>query len=168
MHPVEEAPRGVLDLRSGRGRFDVTRTRPGPALAELVEHFWTVSWDLRGRDPHTQHTLPHPSVHLVAERDRSGVMGALTGRFTLDSLWDRPTHPEGWYFRSDHVPYAERNVPALFFSTNLHSDYHTPRDEPKNIDYAKLTRVTQWMYMTGWIAANAAKRPAIDAGFVLR
>jgi hypothetical protein len=93
---------------------------------------------------------------------------AMTGKFVIDSSWDRPTHPEGWYFRSDHVPYAEHNVPALFFSTNLHSDYHTPRDEPKNIDFAKLTRMTQWMYMTGWIAANAAKRPAIDAGFVLR
>jgi hypothetical protein len=93
---------------------------------------------------------------------------AITGKFVIDSSWDRPTHPEGWYFRSDHVPYAEHNVPALFFSTNLHSDYHTPRDEPKNIDFAKLTRMTQWMYMTGWIAANAAKRPAIDAGFVLR
>jgi hypothetical protein len=93
---------------------------------------------------------------------------AATSKFVIDSLWDRPTHPEGWYFRSDHVPYAERNVPALFFSTNLHSDYHTPRDEPKNIDYAKLTRVTRWMYMTGWIAANTAKRPALDPGFVLR
>jgi hypothetical protein len=92
----------------------------------------------------------------------------VTGKFVIDSLWDRPTHPEGWYFRSDHVPYAERGVPSIFFSTNLHSDYHTPRDEPKNIDYSKLTRMTQWMYMTGWIAANAAKRPAIDAGFVLR
>jgi hypothetical protein len=91
-----------------------------------------------------------------------------TAKFVIDSTWDRPTHPEGWYFRSDHVPYAERSVPSLFFSTNLHSDYHTPRDEPKNINYAKLTRMTQWMYMTGWIAANAAKRPAIDAGFVLR
>lgn len=39
------------------------------------------------------------------------------------ALWDRPTHPEGWYFRSDHVPYAERGVPALFFSTNLHPHY---------------------------------------------
>jgi Zn-dependent M28 family amino/carboxypeptidase len=91
-----------------------------------------------------------------------------TGKFKIDSLWDRPNHPEGWYFRSDHVPYAERSVPSLFFSTNLHSDYHTPRDEPKNIDYAKLTRMTQWMYMTGWIAANAAERPAVDSGFVLR
>jgi hypothetical protein len=91
-----------------------------------------------------------------------------TGKFVIDSLWDRPTHPEGWYFRSDHVPYAERNVPSLFFTTNLHNDYHTPRDEPKNIDYPKLTRMTQWMYMTGWLAANAKERPALDAGFVLR
>ena len=91
-----------------------------------------------------------------------------TGRFVIDSTWDRPTHAERWYFRSDHVPYAERSVPSLFFSTNLHGDYHTPRDEPKNIDYAKLTRMTQWMYLTGWIAANAAERPAVDPGFVLR
>lgn len=91
-----------------------------------------------------------------------------TSKFVIDSLWDRPTHPEGWYFRSDHVPYAERSVPSLFFSTNLHSDYHTPRDEPKNINYPKLTRMTQWMYMTGWIAGNAAKRPAVDPDFVLR
>ena len=80
----------------------------------------------------------------------------------------RPNHPEGWYFRSDHVPYAERNVPSLFFSSNLHNDYHTPRDEPQNINYHKLTRMAQWMYMTGWLAANARERPAIDAGFVLR
>jgi hypothetical protein len=92
----------------------------------------------------------------------------LTAKFVIDSSWDRPTHPEGWYFRSDHVPYAERKVPSLFFSTNLHSDYHTPRDEPKNINYPKLTRMTQWMYMTGWIAGNVAKRPSIDPGFELR
>lgn len=92
----------------------------------------------------------------------------VTSKFVIDSSWDRPTHPEGWYFRSDHVPYAERNVPALFFSSNLHQDYHTPRDEPKTIDYGKLTRIAKWMYMTGWIVANAKDRPAIDPGFVLR
>lgn len=90
-----------------------------------------------------------------------------TGKFVLDSLWDRPTHPEGWYFRSDHVPYARLNVPALFFTTKLHDDYHTPRDNPDRIDYAKLARMTRWMYLTGWIVANAKERPAIDAGFRL-
>jgi len=92
---------------------------------------------------------------------------AATGKFIIDSLWDRPTHPEGWYFRSDHVPYARLGVPAIFFSTNLHPDYHTPRDKPQAIDYPKLTRMTRWMYVTGWMAANAAKRPAVDAGFKL-
>ena len=93
---------------------------------------------------------------------------SVTSRFVIDSLWDRPAHPEGWYFRSDHVPYAERGVPALFFSSNLHRDYHTPRDEPKAIDYGKLTRITRWMYLTGWLAANATPPPALDPGFVLR
>jgi Zn-dependent M28 family amino/carboxypeptidase len=92
---------------------------------------------------------------------------AVTGKFVIDSTWDRPTHPEGWYFRSDHEPYARVNVPAVMFSSNLHGDYHTPRDEPKNINYPKLTHITKWMYMTGWIVANAAKRPGIDPGFKL-
>lgn len=92
---------------------------------------------------------------------------ALTGKFALDSLWDRPTHPEGWYFRSDHVPYARLNVPAVMYTTNLHDDYHTPRDKPERIDYAKLTRMTQWMYLTGWFVANAPKRPGVDPGFKL-
>ena len=92
---------------------------------------------------------------------------SLTGKFVLDSIWDRPTHPEGWYFRSDHVPYARLNIPAVMYSTNLHPDYHTPRDKPENINYPKLTRMAQWMYLTGWFVANAPKRPAVDPGFKL-
>lgn len=92
---------------------------------------------------------------------------ALTGKFILDSLWDRPTHPEGWYFRSDHVPYARLNIPSVMYSTNLHNDYHTPRDKPENINYPKLLRMTQWMYLTGWFVANAPTRPGVDPGFKL-
>ena len=114
---------------------------------------------LGSQPPHRNSTT---LVQMAIDANRA------TSKFVIDSLWDRPTHPEGWYFRSDHVPYAERNVPALFFSTNLHPDYHTPRDEPKAINYPKLTRMAQWMYMTGWIVANAKDRPTIDPGFVLR
>jgi hypothetical protein len=88
-------------------------------------------------------------------------------RFALDSTWDDPAHPEGWYFRSDHLPYARAGVPAIFFTTLLHPDYHTPDDEPERIDIAKLTRMAQWMYATGWSVANAAQRPAVDPGFRL-
>ena len=89
------------------------------------------------------------------------------GKFLVDSTWDRPTHPEGFYFRSDHMPYARLNVPAIYFTTTLHSDYHTPRDEAEIIDKAKLTRMAQWMYLTGWTAANAPRRPPLDPGFKL-
>lgn len=87
--------------------------------------------------------------------------------FAIDSTWDRPEHPEGWYFRSDHLPYARANIPALFFTTLLHEDYHTPFDNPDRIDIAKLGRMTRWMYATGWLAANSPQRPRIDPGFRL-
>jgi len=108
---------------------------------------------------------PHRnSTDLVEHALRAN---ALTGRFALDSLWDRPTHPEGWYFRSDHVPYARLDVPSVMYTSNLHPDYHTPRDKPERIDYGKLTRMTRWMYLTGWFVANAPARPRIDPGFRL-
>lgn len=88
-------------------------------------------------------------------------------RFIIDSTWDRPTHPEGWYFRSDHLPYARLGVPSIFFTTLLHPDYHTPRDEASRIDIGKLTRMARWMYATGWEVANASVRPALDPGFKL-
>jgi hypothetical protein len=87
--------------------------------------------------------------------------------FKLDTLWDKPDHPEGWYFRSDHLPYARAGYPAIFYSTLLHPLYHTPMDEPGIIDIKKLQRMTEWMYRTGWKLANAATRPALDPGFKL-
>jgi Zn-dependent M28 family amino/carboxypeptidase len=90
-----------------------------------------------------------------------------TGRFALDTLWDRTSHPEGWYFRSDHLPYARANIPAVFFTTLLHPDYHTPRDEAARIDVAKLARMTSWMFETGRIVADAAERPGLEPGFKL-
>jgi Peptidase family M28 len=88
----------------------------------------------------------------------------LVSHFVIDSSWDRPTHPEGWYFRSDHASYARVGVPAIYFSTLPHPRYHTPADEPDAIDYPKLTRMTRWMYATGWLVATAAERVRLDPG----
>ncbi|MBF9239717.1 M28 family peptidase [Hymenobacter sp. BT683] len=88
-------------------------------------------------------------------------------KFKLDTEWDKATHPEGWYFRSDHLPYARLGIPAVMYTSLLHVDYHTPKDEPARIDYPKLTRMTNWMYLTGWAVANRAARPAPEPGFKL-
>jgi len=157
-HGAEE--RGLLG-----SRYHVAH--PVVPLAQIVA---VLNGDMIGRNhPDTASLLgvqpPHrSSSDLVAMALRAN---ELTGRFVLDSLWDRPTHPEGWFFRSDHAPYARSNVPSLMYSTNLHDDYHTPRDNPERIDYAKLTRMAQWMYVTGWLVANAPERPKLDPGFKL-
>jgi Zn-dependent M28 family amino/carboxypeptidase len=88
-------------------------------------------------------------------------------QFKLDTLWDRPDHPEGWFFRSDNLPYARLGIPALSYTTVLHPDYHTPRDERERIDYPKLTKMTLWMYLTGWAVANRQEAPARDKNFKL-
>jgi len=185
----ERHPIIAITGSSGAGTTSVTRTfdaifRRESVRAAVIEgdsfHRWdrlemrmvaVLNGDMIGRNhPDTAALMgTQPPHRNSADLVRMAMdANAATARFVIDSTWDRPAHPEGWYFRSDHVPYAERGVPALFFSTNLHPDYHTPRDTPERINYAKLTRMTQWMYLTGWLAANADRRPAVDSAFVLR
>jgi hypothetical protein len=74
---------------------------------------------------------------------------------------------EGFLFRSDHIHYAQLNVPSLYFTTKLHDDHHAQFDDPARVDYGKLTRKTKWMYATGRRVAKAQTRPALDPGFEL-
>jgi hypothetical protein len=126
--------------------------------------------DMMGRnDPSTAALLgalpPHrnsPDLVQIA-LDANGKVS----HFTIDSSWDDPQHREGWYYRSDHLPYARAGVPALFFTTLLHADYHTPRDNPDRIDVAKLAKMARWMYATGRAVAESDRVPALDPAFKL-
>jgi AraC-like DNA-binding protein len=77
--PVAFRPRGVI--HPGAMEQPARRLLPEPPLDERIEHFWSVAWDLRGRPPRQAETLPHPTVHVVFERDRSGIAGPHTRRF---------------------------------------------------------------------------------------
>jgi hypothetical protein len=157
-HGAEE--RGLLGSNY-HARFPVVPLNSIVAVlnAEMMGRNSPDSASLLGIQP------PHKnSEELVAMTLRAN---DATGKFQLDSIWDRPSHPEGWYFRSDHLPYARLNVPAVMFTSNLHPQYHTPKDDPESIDYAKLTRMTQWLYLTGWNVAQADKRPTLIPGFRL-
>jgi len=109
--------------------------------------------------------VPHRSssalVNMALEANAEGP------QFKLDTLWDKPTHVEGWFFRSDHLPYARLNIPSLMYTTLLHPDYHTPQDNAQNIDYEKLLKMTQWIYRTAWKVVNADKRPVVDPNYKL-
>ncbi len=85
--------------------------------------------------------------------------------FELDLSWDEHGHPENFFFRSDHRPYAEIGIPVLFYTSMLHPTYHTPNDETELLDFDKLYRFTRWIYATGWDVAQADERPSIDEGW---
>jgi len=76
-----EKPRGVLHPRLAHGEFQHARRAPSSALAGVVEHYWHVSWDLRGLPAQRQETLPHPNVQYVIEPALTGIYGVHTGRF---------------------------------------------------------------------------------------
>ncbi len=56
--------------------------------------------------------------------------------------------------RSDHWPFLESGVPAVWFHTGLHPDYHTPFDDPDRIEYEKMTRIVRLVHQTSWAVAN--------------
>jgi Zn-dependent M28 family amino/carboxypeptidase len=65
--------------------------------------------------------------------------------------------------RSDQWPFLQRRVPALFFHTGLHPDYHTVNDRPERIDYGKIERVARLVHQLSWDLANREGRPAMPA-----
>ena len=62
--------------------------------------------------------------------------------------------------RSDNWPFLSRGIPALFLTTGLHPDYHTPDDDAARIDFGKLTRVARLTARAAWILADGAE-PAL-------
>lgn len=127
--------------------------------AEMIGRNAPDSACILGQQPPHRNSLDLVNAALSANQ--------ATANFKLDMLWDRTDHPEGWYFRSDHLPYARANVPAIAFTSLLHADYHTPKDEPERIDTGKVTNITRWMYLTGWDVANRPQRVRLDDGFKL-
>jgi Zn-dependent M28 family amino/carboxypeptidase len=61
--------------------------------------------------------------------------------------------------RSDQWSFLQRGIPAIFFFTGLHPDYHTPRDTPDKINYPKLEKITKLVYLSAIQVANALERP---------
>ena len=74
--------RGVLQSPPSAGQFRHVRRSPARELAHCIAHYWFVSWDLRGLDPHVAETLPHPNVHAIFEAAGSTVAGVHTAKFS--------------------------------------------------------------------------------------
>jgi AraC-like DNA-binding protein len=81
---VTDRAKGVVAPALAGKMFRLGRYLPQPDLAPFLDHYWVVEWDLQGRPPHTQRTLPYPCVHVVFDRARTGIWGLTTGSFDYE------------------------------------------------------------------------------------
>ncbi len=54
-----------------------------------------------------------------------------------------PVPEQMFFFRSDQLSFIQRGIPAVFFTTGDHEDYHQQSDRPELIDTDKLARVAR-------------------------
>jgi len=83
----------------------------------------------------------------------------------LDYSLSGRNHPLQLFARSDHYNFVKHDIPVLFFTTGLHTDYHTPGDVVEKIDFNKMELVTRTMYQIGYDVANSKSRITVDNPF---
>jgi len=70
---VDKAPElGVVGRAGTTEVFELDRWAPSNHAAAWVEHFWSVSWDLRGREPFESAVITFPCMHLTHEWGSDG------------------------------------------------------------------------------------------------
>jgi len=88
-------------------------------------------------------------------------VGARHGELRLtvaSDLWPG----ERFFFRSDQLNFARKEVPAVFFFAGTHHDYHLPSDEVELIDADKASRVARLIFFTAAAVAASIDRPTWD------
>lgn len=93
--------------------------------------------------------------NLGATADRVAAANPDLGLTVVDDLWPQ----ENLYFRSDHINFAKRGVPILFFTSGLHQDYHAVTDSPEKIDAEKEARILRLVFHLGQAIGNQPERP---------
>ena len=61
--------------------------------------------------------------------------------------------------RSNQWPFLQRGVPAIWFHTGLHPDYHTANDRPEKINYDKMEKIARLVHQVSWDLAQQPARP---------
>ncbi len=80
----------------------------------------------------------------------------------LDYTYNRDDDPNRFYYRSDHYNFAKHGIPAIFYFSGVHADYHRPTDTPDKIMYDKAKTIAQLAFYTVWELADRDQRIKVD------
>ncbi|MEK7468234.1 MAG: M28 family peptidase [Planctomycetota bacterium] len=78
-----------------------------------------------------------------------------------------PARSTGIYMQSDQYSFHPKGVPSLFFTSGLHTEYHTALDHPDLINIGKIEEIAELGAALALEVANLEERPTwvkIDLG----
>jgi hypothetical protein len=81
---------------------------------------------------------------------------------TLDDRFDHEA-ALNVFFRSDQFPFVLHNVPAFWWFTGFHPDYHHTTDTADRINYVKMAKILRLAYLTGFEFAGDTPAPKFVA-----
>lgn len=96
-------------------------------------------------------------LHDIGEQVNKTYVG-----LELDYTFNAEDDPNKFYYRSDHYNFAKNNVPAVFYFSGVHEDYHKPGDTVDKIMFPKLEKITKLIFHTAWDLANREERIVVD------
>lgn len=73
---------------------------------------------------------------------------------TAPSLNFHITYSERKGGGSDHYYFVKQGIPAIFYFTGIHKDYHEPGDVPKKVLYSRMEKITRSIFATAYYLAN--------------
>ena len=110
----------------------------------------------RGLDAQTA-TSNENSVNLIGysrSHELASLVEAANSAIGLDLKLRYDDNISNLLRRSDHWPFIERGVPAVWIHTGLHPDYHTVDDDPDKINYAKMEQIAKLVHRASWMVAD--------------
>lgn len=132
-----------------------------------------INIDMIGRSETPADTLPQtqmsgPRTVFVITGNQSSELSEIAEKIDKKSVIDFDyslsgrDHPQRIFYRSDHYNFAKNDIPALFFFTGQHSDYHSPDDTIDKVDFEKMQLITQTIYQIGKKLVNQKHRIVVD------
>ncbi len=97
-----------------------------------------------------------PEYDRVVKEENRRVGLVLDDRFDHESALNV-------FFRSDQFPFVLRDVPAMWWFTGFHPDYHHTSDTVEKIDFVKMRKILELAYLSAWRFGTDAKTPGFVA-----
>jgi len=100
--------------------------------------------------------LYSPGYDKVVKEENEHVGLVLDDRFDHESALNV-------FFRSDQFPFVLKDIPAFWWFTGFHPDYHHVTDTADKINYAKMAKILRLAYLTAWHFGDARVGPSFIA-----